>query len=285
VWKRLSNALFLAGIFVIASDVVAQSLPNHPEYDDIINRGFIDVAVYADFPPFSSRVDGELSGVDVDLARLIAGRLGIHATFRELQADETVADDLRNAIWKGHYLGGGISDLMMHVPVDREFARRNPMVVINGPYYQERLVLARDPEKTGDTPSLAVYRYEKVGVELDTLPDFFLSGFQGGMLAGNVVHYPTVGEAAAGLLRGEVAAVFAPRSQIETALAGNESRFVIEPALAPGLVRDRWNLGVAVSAHTRQLGYAVEDILTELVDSGAVSEVFDQYGLSYTEPE
>jgi len=264
--------------------VWAENLPNHPNYDEIIERGYIDVAVYEDFPPFSYRANGNLSGADIDIANLIAERLGIKAKFRELPAGETVADDLRHAIWKGHYLGGGITDLMMHVPTHREFARRNEMVVIMGSYYEEQLALVRDGNKTGESPSLAVYRYEKIGVELDSMPDFFLSAFSGGMLRSNVVHYRTVANAADGLLNEEVAAVFAPKTQLEAALGEKIEKFSVDKVLAPGLVSDRWNLGVAVSATTRQLGYEIEDILTELVQNGEVEKIFDHHGLSYHPP-
>ena len=143
-------AFATGGLFPFST--TAQGLPNHAKYDDIIERGTLHVAVYENFLPFSGRIDGKLSGLDVDLAHLIAEKLGVKAVFRELPAGETVADDLRHAIWKGHYLGGGISDLMMHVPHDRTFARRHELVVIMGKYYQEQLILARDPEKTGTSP-------------------------------------------------------------------------------------------------------------------------------------
>ncbi len=272
-------------LLLFATVASSETLPNHASYDDIIARGTLDVAVYEDFPPFSFRKNGKLAGIDAELARLIAEKLGVKAVFRELPAGETVADDLRNAIWKGHYLGGGISDLMMHVPTNRDFARRNEMVVIMGDYYQDRLKIARNVEKTGDSTSVAVYRYEKVGVELDSLPDFFLSGFGGGILRDNVVHYRTIDAAATALVNREIAAVFAPLSQLQAALGENAADFSIDSVLAPGLVNDKWQLGVAVSNHTRQLGYEIEDILVELVQNGEVENIFTRHGLSWTPPD
>ena len=114
-------------LLLAAAPVGAQV--NHASYDDIVERGWLEIAVYEDFPPFSYRDGAELKGVDVEPGRLIAEGLGVRAVFREQAADETVDDDLRNTIWKGHYLGGGVADLMMHVPYDREFALRNGQVV------------------------------------------------------------------------------------------------------------------------------------------------------------
>ncbi len=277
----------LAALVLLAAcgPLRAELLPNHPTYDEIIERGTLEIAVYKDFPPFSSRESGQLVGVDIDLGRAIAEKLGVRAVFRELPPGETVADDLRHAIWKGHYLGMPINDLMLHVPTEREFARRNEMVVIFGSYFQEQLVLARNTIKTGETPTLAVYRYEKIGVEIDSLPSFFLTAFGGGTLRQNVVHYPGVGAAVEAMLNEEVAAVFAPRSQIEAALGNPPEKYRIDTVLAPGLAKDRWNLGVAVSIQNRQLGYAIDDILTSMLNNGEIEALFERYGLSYGAPE
>jgi ABC-type amino acid transport substrate-binding protein len=279
---RRSGVLLLV---LVCTAVAAQDLPNHPTYDEIIARGTLEIAVYEDFPPFSSRVAGQLVGIDIDLGKMIASELGVSAVFRELPAGESVADDLRHAIWKGHYLGMPINDLMLHVPTEREFALRNNMVVIFGSYFQEQLVLVRNRLKTGEAPTLAVFRFEKIGVELDSLPAFFLTGFGGGTLRDNVVHYPTVAEAVAAMLREETAAVFAPRSLIEAALGDLPQKYSIDTVLAPGLARDRWNLGVAVSTQNRQLGYAIDDILASMVANGEVEGLFARHGLSYRAPE
>ena len=142
------------------------------------------VAVYRDFPPFSRSVGGTLEGADVDLAKAIGEKLGLGVEFMELTADENMDDDLRNAVWKGHYLGGGVADVMMHVPVNREFEQRNDLVVIFGAYQRETFAVARDPSRISETAGFPVFQTEKVGVELDTVPDFFLSGAFGGRLTG-----------------------------------------------------------------------------------------------------
>jgi len=283
---NLARSTIIVASLVLAWDFArAQDLPIHPSYDEIIARGTLEIAVYEDFPPFSSRVDGQLVGVDIDLGKTIAEKLGIRAVFRELPAGEDVSEDLRHAIWKGHYLGMPVSDLMLHVPSEREFALRNDMVVIFGAYFLEQLVIARNTAKTGEMPTLAVFRFEKIGAELDSLPSFFLIGFGGGTLRDNVVHYPTVAAAVAAMLREEVAAVFAPRSQIEAALGKPAEKYRIETLLAPGLSKDRWNLGVAVSTQNRQLGYAIDDILASMAASGEIEALFARHGLSYQAPE
>ncbi len=72
----------------------------------------------------------------------------------ELAPDETVEDDLRNAVWKGSYFGSGVADVMMHVPVDRQFAMRNNNVVIFGAYQRETFALGLDPRQIDPTASM-----------------------------------------------------------------------------------------------------------------------------------
>ncbi len=83
-----------------------------PNLDDLKAAGGLRVAVYRDFPPYSWQEAGEMRGIDADLARAIGRELGLKVTFMPLTPADDVDGDLRNAIWKGHYLGGGTAELM-----------------------------------------------------------------------------------------------------------------------------------------------------------------------------
>ena len=67
-------------------------------------------------------------GIDVDLAKALAAKLGLKLDVAAFDAGEEVSDDLRNMVWKGHYLGGGAGDVMLHVPLDATLAEKNPQV-------------------------------------------------------------------------------------------------------------------------------------------------------------
>jgi hypothetical protein len=74
------------------------------------------------------------AGIDIDLARALAGALDLKLSLLPFNADENMNDDLRNMVWKGHYLGYGPADVLMHVPVDRPLMQANPQVQIFAPY-------------------------------------------------------------------------------------------------------------------------------------------------------
>jgi ABC-type amino acid transport substrate-binding protein len=249
--------------------------------DEVVESGILRIAVYRDFPPFSYHREGKLVGVDVDLGRSIASQLGVRASFMSITADENVDDDLRNAVWKGHYLTREVADLMLHVPIDRELALRNNLVAFFAPYFTRQFVVAYDPEEVESNPNPHAFIDRKVGVELDSLPDFYLTTAYGGIIRENVVHFPTVDAAAHALVAGDVAAVMAPQSQIEAGLGPDLKRFELSTVSMLGFGRPNWVVGVAVNQDSRDLGYAVEDIVAALTESGVIKRIFSAYGISY----
>lgn len=250
--------------------------------DDVRESGTIRIAVYRDFAPFSDVRDGRFSGVDVDIGRAIAERLGVGVEFMPVTAGESVDDDLRNAVWKGHYLGGGVADVMLHVPVDRRFAMRNKLVAIFGAYARMDLVVAgSDKIAVGDLDPEAIGN-ARIGVEIATLADTYLLSAFAGALRDNVIHYPTTLAAAEALARGEVAAALGTRVEVEAGLGAGRDAFSLAPLPIPG---GTWLIGAAVDEHSRDLGYAVGDVLAELVEAGAVEATFSAHALSYLPPE
>jgi ABC-type amino acid transport substrate-binding protein len=270
-------ALFVA-LWLSTTDGSARPL------DEITESGTLKIAVYRDFPPFSYHKDGKLVGTDIDLGRVIASRLGVEADFMLITADETVDDDLRNAVWKGHYLRREVADLMLHVPIDRQLALRNNLVAFFAPYLQREFAVAYDPEWIEGNPDAQVFMRERVGVELDSLPDFYLSSAYGGQIRKNVVHFPTVEAAARALVDGEVTGVMAPRSEIEAGLGRDAGRFGIAPAVMTGFGRPTWAVGIAVNHDSRDLGYAIEDIIAAEMANGAIGRIFAAHGISYRPP-
>ncbi len=275
----------VAGILALCATLWLSVTNAHARpLDDIVESGTITIAVYRDFPPFSYHRDGTLVGIDVDLGRVIAIRLGVDVSFMVITADENVDDDLRNAVWKGHYLRREVADLMLHVPIDRQLALRNNQVAFFAPYFQREIAIAYDPEWIESNPNPSAFMREKVGVELDSLADFYLSSAYGGQIRGNVVHYRTVEAAARALVDGEVAGVMAPRSEIEAGLGPDAERFGLSPVAMPGFARPTWVVGIAVMHDSRDLGYAVEDIVAAEVANGAIERIFSAHGISYRPP-
>lgn len=273
------NFLQAAGAAALAACLPARadSLP------DIRKRGSLRVAVYNSFAPYSNQG----KGIDVELAEALGKQLGLAVQVVGYNADEDMDDDLRNMVWKGHYLGAQPSDVMMHVPVDSYLQGKNDKVRIFGPYHLESIAVARvqriNPIRGSAATALEVFTREKIGVEGRTLADGFLLGAMNGRLRENVVHFPSVAAAIDKLQAGELAAVMGPRSEIEAAL-GKDARFVVEAVQMPELKFNHWPLGMAVKAEEGPLADALGDALKELQKNGTVAAIFARHGITHQAP-
>lgn len=269
-------AILVLGLAVSVTQ--AEEEPN--ALQRVLERGALTVAVYRDFPPYSYRDKGRVVGIDADIARAIADRLGVAALIRAVGADESMEDDLRNNVWKGHYLGGGVADVMLHVPYDAAFAEENDRVVFLAPYYREQVVVATRPAIAG--APLEAFTGEKVGVELDTLADFYLLSAKGGAMRDQVVHFRTIGEAVAAMKRAEISGVAGPRAEVEHALGGQRAEYVV--GSLPGLRRNGWDLGAAVKQGNDALAREIAASMQKLRDEGVIDEIFARYGATYQPP-
>jgi len=253
------------------------------DLDQIVDRGYITFAVYADNAPFSWMDKGKPRGVDVDVARLIAGELGVEPRFNFVQAGENLRADLRNNVWKGPVVGGAVSNVMMRVPFNPKFACRVDQVVFTGLYARESVAIAyREDAYPDGAPTVPYFRYDAVGVENDSISDFYLTSFPGGQIAPNVHRYPSTAGAMAALARGEVKAVMGPRGQLEFARAAGTA--ITEPPM-PGFAVGHWTLGVAIQTAHRPLAYAVDDAIAAALADGRIGAIFTGYGLTPALPD
>ena len=253
------------------------------DLDTILERGWIDFGVYEDFPPYSFEKDGVHTGVDVALGKLIAEELGVKARFRSVAAGETVDDDLRFHVWKGPLVGKDVVNVMLHVPYNRELDIRNEQIVLTGQYMLESTAIAYVREHyPEEKPVPAYFRFDTVGVENDSLADFYLSSTAGGQLIPNMRRYPTPADAMAALRKGEVKAVVGSLGQLE---AGADDGIGIHQPPLPGLAIGSWTLGVAIRHNYRALGYAVDDAIHASIKDGRLKAIFDRYGLTFQPPE
>lgn len=253
------------------------------DLDTIQDRGFMTFAAYEDFPPWSFEQGGKTVGIDIDIARLIADDLGVEARFRLVTAGENLEADLRNWVWNGPVVSGAVANVMLHVPYDSEFACRVEQVVFTGQYHVEDIGIAfRRDAYPEDPPVPAYFRFDTVGVENDTIADFYLSAFPGGQLSGNMTRYPTMVEAMQGLENGETMAAMGPRAQLEYGLTPDLDMHL--PPL-PGFTVGSWTVGVAVHFAYRPLAYAVDDAIFAAVQDGRMQQIFAKYRVSFRPPE
>jgi len=261
--------------------------------EEIQESGEIIIAIYEKFPPYSYIENGEAKGIDIDLGKAIAKSLGVKPIWYWTGSDENLEDDLRNVIWKGHLIHKTKADLMLRVPYDYDFIRQrdkstgelsNELVVMKAPYHAESWVIATDKEKIEKIHSLAQFRFNTIGVELDTLPDaHFSSSFQG-KLRHNVKHYVSTHDAVKDLKKKNVNAVAGLKSQLEYELdfKNNQDKYYMSDKI--DYVKSKWDIGIAVSHEFRALGYEIEGYIQGYHNDGTLSNIFKKYKVTFQKP-
>ncbi|HSV36213.1 MAG TPA: transporter substrate-binding domain-containing protein [Ramlibacter sp.] len=233
-------------------------------------RGALVVGLYHDMPPFHATG----KGIDVDLAQALADSLGVRLTLLAFHADDNMNDDLRNTVWRGHYLGWGPADVLLHVPVDRPLMDANPQVSVLAPYYRDQVMLARRLDQVPRLDTLSQLAGEKVAVPGQSLAGWLLIGADGGAYRNQLVTQWKDGtQAAHALLRGEVAVAGGLSSELESVLRG-DPRFAIAPLPAPRAPRNGWAVGMAVKRNATGLAQALQRAINELAASGRLRQMF-----------
>ncbi len=258
------------------------SLATAADLDKIIEKGFIEFAVYDNFPPFSYKGDdGRVKGIDIDIGKAIAKELGLQAGFRLFLADESVGDDLRNVVWKGHYLAGDPADVMLHAPYDSNFAIQNDKVSFLQPFYKELIAFAVNTYRIRGAKTLSVFTDELIGVETATLADTYLLSAFGGTLRKSVRHYKTITDAANAMVNKEISAIMANRSELEYSLNQYDHDFIIAKLPTPGLSIDGWELCAAVKRENGKLAQRLNKVIGDLKSNGKIEEILKAHGISH----
>lgn len=280
--RSTRRCFFLA----FAALLLINLVPAHADeqMDSIRKRGRLKVAVYNNFPPYSDAG----KGIDVELGHALATKIGLQAEIISFMAGEEMGDDLRNMVWKGHYLRGEPADVMMRVPVDPMFAAANDKALIFAPYQNEVMAMARIakriPAPNGSAAiALEVFTREKIGVEADSLADPFLGSVLQGRLRSNIVHFRSIPDAAKALRDDSISAIMAPLGELEGALVG-ETRFAIDKVTLGELSPKSWPIGMAVKSDSLELANALSSALSELQQDGTLTKIFRGHGVNLQTP-
>jgi ABC-type amino acid transport substrate-binding protein len=276
-WSRREALLGLAAGAALAIAPRARA-EGEGALERIRERGSLQVGLYQDMPPF--HVGGR--GIDAALGRALAEAMQLKFQPLPFAAGESMDDDLRNMVWKGHYLGWGPADVLLHVPLDAPLLRANPQVRVIAPYYRERVRLAVDRRQFPQgVESLAQLKGQRVAVAGLSLAGWLMLGAEHGALRDQLAtHWADGAAAAQALQRGEVVAVAGLASELESVLHGDE-RFTLQALPIPRAPRDGWALGCAVKKNADDLALALQQAMTSLQERGTLQALFRDAGVHW----
>ncbi|MGB0684219.1 MAG: transporter substrate-binding domain-containing protein [Magnetovibrionaceae bacterium] len=114
-------------------------------FDQILDRGLLKVGVKADYPPYGFRDEkGEIIGLEVDLARNLAERMGLEVEFTPVTASDRIS-----ALQEGRI------DLILATMTDRPDRRKAVRIIEPNYYASGTNVLAPDQPGLGRWRDLA----------------------------------------------------------------------------------------------------------------------------------
>jgi polar amino acid transport system substrate-binding protein len=280
--RRQSLALLMA-----LGTPLAQAQIELADLAKIRANGTLKVALYKDNAPFSAGPVNHLSGLDVALAEGLARHMQLKLSLLPFDAGEKMNDDLRNMVWRGHYMGYGPADIMLHVPVDKYLIQQNRQVLIFAPYMRQVQVLLHDTRKLPEVNGPDDLKGHGIAVERGTGTASVLMGHNSGMLRSQVTLFDSGVAAARAVMEGKVDAAYVLRSQAESAMASGgvkPAHLNMTPMPLAGIPENGWPLGMAIKADNKDLGQALELAMKGLRESGELLAMFQQNGLTLMAP-
>jgi len=213
----------------------------------------------------------------------LAKKLGLKMSLLPFPAGENLNDDLRNMVWKGHYLGYGPADLLMHVPVDQRLAAENDKVEIFAPYHRETVRLIRNSKTIPTFDGFDALAGKNIGVEKISISAMVLLGEQNGKFRDNIKIYATPIEALEDLKAGKLDAVMANQSEIESVFK-DDANFPVSAVSFQRLPHKGWVVGMAVKKDEKELARLLQTATDELIASGELAKIFAKYGVHVVTP-
>ena len=137
--KTLVSALALTAISTAALADAHSEMCTNETWNKVMERGKLVVGVKADYKPWGYRnSDGELVGMEIDMAKDVAAKMGVEVELVPVQSSNRM-----------QFLEGGKIDLMIATMSDR--ADRREIVGIVGPNYYTSGTNVMSPKAVGIT--------------------------------------------------------------------------------------------------------------------------------------
>lgn len=263
-----------SALISLAVAMLGATAPAHADWDKIRLSGSLKVAVYEQFAPFSDRG----AGIDVEVAQALAARLGLKLSLLPFPAGENLGDDLRNMVWKGHYLGYGPADIMLHVPVEPQLMNENGKVTIFAPYHVETVRLVRSARSMPVFDGVDALSGKTIGVEKVSIAAMVLLGEGNGRFRDKVRIFDTAAEALEQLKAGQLDAVLANRSEID-AVFRDDPAFPLNEVAFQRLPRAGWAVGMAVRKDDQEMARLLQAAINEMKASGELQAIFARHGV------
>lgn len=211
------------------------------------------MATNAEFPPYEYREGDAVTGIDAEIAQLIADKLGM-----ELKIEDVAFESIIPGVQSGKYDFGmaGMTvteDRLKDVIFSDSYATGVQVVII---------------KEDSDIASLDDVAGKKIGVQTNTTGDIYATDDYG---EENIVRYENGAVAVQALLNGKVDCVVIDNEPAKSYVAANEGLKILETEY---MVED---YAICFAKDNTELKDKVNTALNELIDDGSVQKIIDKY--------
>ena len=245
----------------VSSEEIAKT-----EIDTIKDKGYLTVYTNAAFAPYEYYSGTEITGVDIEIAKAIAAKLGVELKVEDVEFNNIIASVKAGKCDLG-ISGFSVTD------------ERKESVDFSVEYVQTQqyIVLLADDNITTNFETLAG---AKIGVQLSTTGDYAIDdAITKGCLkdsGASLVQYKNALEATVDLKNGKIDAVVIDKDTAQNIVSSNDGLKAIPLNYADGTY-DEENYAIAIAKENTALKALVNDVLTGLINDGSIAKWMIEY--------
>lgn len=224
-----------------------------------VTAGKLTMATNAAFPPYEFHEGDKIVGIDAEIAKAIADKLGLELVIEDVAFDSIIA-----GVQAGKY---DIGCAGMTVTEDRLKSVNFTTSYTTG--IQSIIVKEGSPIKTVDDLVKGNY---KVGVQSGTTGDIYMSDAEnGGVGEDRIDRYNTGNDAVVALLSGKIDAVCIDNEPAKAYVAANSGLSI----LSTPFTEEKY--AIAISKDNEALLNAINAALDELTKDGTIAKIIEKY--------
>ena len=220
------------------------------------------LATSADFPPYEfTNDDGSYAGIDIEVAGLIAEKLG-----RELVVDNMNFNSVIASVQQGKDDIG-----MSGITVTED--RKKTIDFTDSYATGVQVVIVKEGSKIATVDDLyATGATYKIGVQLSTTGDIYIStDIEDKKTTCTVEQYTTGADAVAALVAGKIDCVVIDNEPAKSFVKANEGLKILDTEYVTE------DYAICVSKENAELKESINNALKELIADGSVQKVVDKY--------
>lgn len=232
----------------------------------------LDMATNAAFPPYEYKEGNDFAGIDVEIAGLIAEKLGMELKIHDIEFGSIVS-----GVQTGKYdmgmAGMTVTDERLEsVNFSTSYATGIQSVIVR----EDSTYTSYEDFYTGyddEGNPTGVIDDLKIGVQQDTTGDIYSSSepAEWGFGKDNVVRYKTGNDAVQALLSNKVTAVIIDDEPAKSYVAANEGLKILDGSYTEE------QYAICVAKENTELLDKINNALKELTDAGEIQKIIDKY--------